>query len=127
MSFGRDVSNWIRASQGRIDAVAKQSAQDVTNIAQRRRSAGGNMPVDTGFLVNSIRASTASMPSSASDQVTVAIIRWRPVDQPLYIGWTANYAPYMEHRYAFMRLAAQQWQDIVDRNARKLASMRGKT
>ena len=125
MSFNRDVSNWVRASQARIDAVAKQSAQDVTDMAQKRRSAGGNMPVDTGFLVNSIRASTTGMPSDGSEPVAVAITRWRPVDQPLYIGWTANYAPFMEHRYAFMRLAAQQWQEIVDKNARKLASMRG--
>ena len=124
-SFSTQIDDWIKASQGRIDAVAKQSAQDVVAAAQKRRSAGGNMPVDTGFLVNSIRASTTGMPSDGSEPVAVAIARWRPVDQPLYIGWTAQYAPFMEHRYAFMRLAAQQWQDIVTRNANKLRGMRG--
>ena len=122
--FQQQVNDWIKQSQVRIDAVAKQSAQDVVALAQKRRTSGGNMPVDTGFLVNSIRASTSGMPSSSSDAVATGILRWKPESQLIYIGWSAQYAPYMERRYAFMRLAAQQWQSIVDSNARKLRSMR---
>ena len=123
-SFSTQVDDWIRQSQGRIDAVVKQSAQDVVAAAQTPRAKGGNMPVDTGFLRNSIRASTSGMPSSSSDAVATGILRWKPESQLLYIGWAANYAPYMERRYAFMRLAAQQWQEIVNRNATKLKGMR---
>ena len=123
-TFSTQVDDWIKSSQVRIDAVVKQSAQDVVAVAQKRRSAGGNMPVDTGFLVNSIRASTSGMPSSSSDAVATGILRWKPDSQLLFIGWSAQYAPYMERRYAFMRLAAQQWQEIVNRNATKLKGMR---
>ena len=124
-SFSTQIDDWIKASQGRIDAVAKQSAQDVVAAAQKRRSAGGNMPVDTGFLVNSIRGNVGGMPSSSSQPVALAIFRWMPAQKPLYIGWTAHYARYMEYKYGFMRLATQQWQDIVTRNANKLRGMRG--
>ena len=34
-------------------------------------------------------------------------------------GSIAAYAPYMEARYGFVRLAAQNWQQIVSRNARE--------
>jgi len=121
-----DMDKWIRRSQVRIDAVVKQSAQDLVNTAQTPRAKGGNMPVDTGFLRNSGMASLTGMPSgtgSTESQVTLTIYRAKPGDT-IYFGWTANYAKYMERRYAFMRLAAQQWQDIVNRNARKLKGMR---
>lgn len=123
-----DMDKWIKQSQVRLDAVVKQSAQDLVNTAQTPRAKGGNMPVVTSFLRNSLMGSTSGMPSGSSSpgneqQITLTIFRAKPGDT-IYLGYVANYARHMERRYAFVRLAAQQWQDIVTRNANKLRGMR---
>jgi hypothetical protein len=129
-SFSADVDKWIRASQGRIEAVLKQSAQDVFEEAIIPRAKGGNLPVDTSFLRNSAKAEIGSMPSgpstpadgmpSAPDgQITLTLVRLKP-GRSIYLGFTANYARYMEYRYKFVGLAAQKWQQIVNKNATEL-------
>jgi hypothetical protein len=131
-SFSADVNKWIRASQGRFEAVLKQSAQDVINIAQTPRAKGGRMRVDTGFMINSGRASIGVMPVGESrkpsgydkkefddGQVILTLARLRP-GQVLYFGWTANYALIRENKDGFLRMAVQQWQQIVNKNAAEL-------
>jgi hypothetical protein len=113
-----------------MQAVLKQSAQDVFEQALLPRSKSGNLPVDTSFLRNSAKAQIGSMPSgpstpkdgmpSAPDgQITLTLVRLKP-GQTIYLGFCANYARYMENRYGFVRLAAQQWQQIVKKNAAEL-------
>lgn len=100
-------------------AIFRESAQRIAHEASVPRAQGGNMPVDTGFLRNSIRGSTSSMPGSESEAVEIAILSAQLGDT-LYIGWTANYAIYMEARYGYMRLAAQNWKAIVNEVAKEV-------
>lgn len=129
-SFAAQVSKWVQASEARMEAVLKASAQDVFEEALIPRAKGGNLPVDTSFLRNSAKAQIGSMPSgpstpvdgmpSAPDgQITLTLVRLKP-GESVFLGFTANYAKYMEHRYGFVRLAAQQWQQIVNKNAAEL-------
>lgn len=131
-SFAAQVNKWVQASQGRMEAVLKQSAQEVIEIAQTPRSKGGRMRVDTGFLINSGKASIGTLPAGRSDnpgvnigdewddgQVTLTLVRLKP-GQTLYFGWTANYARARENKDGFLRMAAQQWQQIVNKNAAEL-------
>lgn len=126
MTFKSDMDAWVRQTDTRMEAVFKQSTQQVFFIAQEPRGKGGNMPVDTGFLrnsaVGSLNAPASGAPGNPS-QVGVAISRAKLGDV-IWVGWAANYARAMERRYAFMRLATQQWQRIVNDNTKKLRSMR---
>jgi hypothetical protein len=129
-SFAAQVNKWVQASEARMEAVLKASAQDVFEEALMPRAKGGNLPVLTSFLRNSAKAQIGSMPSgpstpaegmpSAPDgQITLTLVRLKP-GESVFLGFTANYAKYMEHRYGFVRLAAQQWQQIVNKNAAEL-------
>jgi hypothetical protein len=90
------------------------------------------MPVDTGFLRASFRASYNGLPKglaaparrgrkkrwSAESTVITRIAGLQP-DQTIFLGWTAAYARFMEARYSFREGGVEQWQEIVERNARR--------
>jgi hypothetical protein len=96
---------------------------------QTPSGAGGNMRVDTGFLRASIRVSLSEMPQidpgskppadagpgsiPYDENVAVLVIAQAQVGQTIYAGYTASYAPYVENRFGFVRLAAMEWQSIV--------------
>ena len=108
------------------------------------RSAGGRLRVDTGFLRASLMASTAAMPSISPTARPVeggkyvynegqveAVIAGAEVGDTLYSGYTASYAAAREFGArgqppdAFVRMAAQNWGMIVDRNTAKVKAAFG--
>lgn len=136
-SFSAQVSAWVAETRARQDAVRKEAAQDVIEIMQTPGPSvanpsggrGGNMPIDTGFLRASLTGvlGTALPPASlkpkgdgkfsySGDQVNLTIAGSKLSDT-ITVAYTANYARFAEARYAFTRLAAQQWQQVVDRAA----------
>lgn len=129
MTFTADINKFISSSNERIEAVFKQSAQEVIQVAQTSKKNGGLTPIDTSFLINSGQAAIGRLPIgpdvrpedyavqdwNAGETVTT-INRWR-AGETLYFGWTANYAQPMENRFKFMRKASQKWQTIVTKNA----------
>lgn len=130
--FGQLVGAHIRKYDSRMLAVFRQSAQDVIEEAQTPRGSGGNIPVDTGFLRNSGQAALNNTPSGESvkpkgygggtwsaDEAALIISRAQLGDRIIF-GYVARYAPYMEARYGWVRLAAQNWPAIVKRNAERL-------
>ncbi|WP_428029808.1 HK97 gp10 family phage protein [Ancylobacter sp.] len=105
---------------------------------------GGRMPVDTGHLRASLMASTSQMPSidpnnnnPTGQPVTYqpgqveTVIKGATLGQTIYIGYTAAYAAAMEYGsgslapYAFVRTAAQGWQQIVAKNEAAIMRARG--
>lgn len=85
------------------------------------------MPIDTGFLRASGQASLIGLPVGPSNQAEppgqfdyAFTIAQMHVGDTLWFGWTAEYAKYMEFRYGFMRLAAQNWSAIVNQVAREV-------
>jgi len=134
MTFTADINKFISSSNERIEAVFKQSAQEIIQEAQTDYNKGGNMPRDTSFLINSGQAAIGRLPIGPDEQpegytprdwdageTVTTINRWR-VGETLYFGWTANYARPMENRFKFMRKAAQNWQYTVAKNAGLLMS-----
>ena len=131
-SFAKQVGSFAAASEDRMLAVFRQSAQDVVNDAQKPRAKGGNMPVRTGFLRNTGDAAVNSLPVGETEppegqeffewdgDAALLVINRAQLGDTIFFGWSANYAKYMESRYGFMRLAAQNWNQIVQANAKKL-------
>jgi hypothetical protein len=127
-NFKAQVEAWARKSDARLNAVFRESAQRLIaeaqtvgpSVANPGGGEGGKMPVDDGFLRASGQASLTGWPSGPSRPedglgsmdyaITIAGAR---IGQTVYFGWTAEYAPFMEQRYGFIRSAAQYWQSIV--------------
>jgi hypothetical protein len=130
--FEKQVTSWARKSEMRLEAVFKTAVQDMVDDAQTPRDKGGRMPVDTGFLINSGYAAVNRMPSGnppakdakewtgANQSAAALAINKAKIGDTIYFGWTANYAQYMEAKYAFMRLAAQRWGQFVKMAARRI-------
>lgn len=134
MSFSDDVNRHLEKYRKRLNFVARDSVQRLVNDAQRNTAKGGRMRVDTGFLRASIQAKTGSMPSGPSSNETkriysgdtqadgipiaAALIRWQPAREPIFIGWTANYARWREYQDGFMRGATERWPEFVRRSVK---------
>lgn len=136
--FSANVDGWIAKSKRRMLAVFQQSTQDVIELMQTPVGAGGNMPVDTGFLRASLQTQIGSAPvgfktktkftkgayTLNSAQYTLTINRAKLGDS-IYAVYLANYAWYQEYGSqgrsgrGFVRLAAIQWGRIVADNVRK--------
>lgn len=128
--FAKQVGAFVAKSDARMLAVFRQSAQDMIEEAQTSRGAGGNLPVDTGFLRNSGQASLNTTPSGEPikpknysggswnpDEAALVISKAQLGDRVIF-GYVARYAPYMEARYGWVRLAAQNWPQIVNRSVK---------
>lgn len=122
-----NISKWADKIVGRMDDLIRQSAQEVFEIAQTPSAQGGRMPVDTGFLRNSLVTSlngSTSLSGAASYVMTIAGARAGDV---IFGGWGAEYAVDQEFGSRgragkfFMRSAASEWNRIVQENARRLA------
>lgn len=135
--FEAQVSDWVRASQERMIAVRNDAAQEIVALAQKpgpsvanpAGSGGGAMPIDTGFLRASLVASIGRALPTLRDnpnpdgrfrfeQVGINLtIAGADISEPITVAYSASYASIMENRYAFVRLAAQQWPRVVAQSA----------
>ncbi|MGP9819188.1 HK97 gp10 family phage protein [Salinarimonas sp. NSM] len=136
-SFNAQVGAWVLQTRARMEAVQKESAKRVFNLARE------GTPVDTGFLrasfVTSLSAPITDIrfrppgdgSYQASDTSIAATIAGAQIGVPIYGVFTANYAVFVEYGargrpgVGFVRLAAQQWQSIVEAVATELRSRAG--
>jgi len=124
------IDQWVRKTEARLDAVWKTAAQDIAREVQTPRAKGGKMPVDTGYLRNSFAADVNSTPAGngnspySAGPISIVINRAKIGDRVVF-GWNAQYSIYMEARYSFLRSAAQNWQQIVDKSAQKVRARVG--
>ena len=124
------IDQWVAKSQARLEAVWKTAAQDIAREMQTPRAKNGRMPVDTSYLRNSFSADINATPSGngetpyTSGPISIVINRAKIGDRVVF-GWSAQYAIYVEARFAFLRSAAQNWQQIVDKAAQKVKTRVG--
>lgn len=130
-NFEAQVSDIVRRSKIKLDAVIKGSLQDLVNEAQTPVGKGGKMRVDTGFLRASGQMSLTGMPTGPSrgdetetyapseENVTLTLAGLE-IGNTAYFGWTAAYAAARESKDGFLESALQNWQKIVDANCRKV-------
>jgi hypothetical protein len=133
--FASQVDNWTRATEARLLAVFRDASQTVIAEMQKPVAAGGNMPIDTGYLRSSLQVALNEEPTSmdrpnpnpngkfAYDSTVVTLtIGQAKLGDTIYSSYHANYAGHVEYGAngrpgrAFVRLAAAQWPRIV-RNA----------
>lgn len=103
----------------RLRRIRADATMQIVERAQLPVASGGNMPVVTAKLKNSIRGAVNSIPTGASDSPAGAVARAGLGDEIL-IGWTANYAWVQEIRRGFMRLALTGWRDAVEVAAKRV-------
>lgn len=127
LNFGAKVDDWTKQTEARLTAVFRESTQRVASIASN------GVPVDTGFAQYAVQASLTEMPeiikgSKGADGATYAFdfnqialtIAGAEIGDTVYVGWTAGYILPLEYGHSkqapsgFVRLAAEQWQVIVN-------------
>lgn len=116
-----------------VRAIFQTAAQSTTeemqtpgpSVANPGGGAGGHMPISSGFLRASLQASLAGpvMPTQEpptkdgkytydAGQVSLVIASADLTDK-ITVSYGARYARYMENRYGFVRLSAQNWRKHV--------------
>ncbi len=135
-SFTAQVDAWVREAEERMTAVFRQASQEVIETMQTPVGAGGNMPVDTGFLRSSLQVGINTEPVAAAlgnpnpeGSFTYAAslaIAGAEVGDTVVASYSAKYAPAVEYGSGkrqprrFVALAAAQWPSIVNRVAERL-------
>lgn len=131
VNFAAQVNAFVRETRQRMDAVFRESAQRVISEMQTPVAAGGNMPVDTGFLRASLqitkdaplplgRAKPAEAGSYAYNPSAAALVlSGAEIGETIFASYTANYAAHVHYGRAgrpgrqWVTLAAQRWPTIV--------------
>jgi hypothetical protein len=148
--FTAQIEAWVAASRLFTEAVIKQSTQEVIRLMKVPVSAGGNMPVDTSFLQNSLiglpgasippidpTADGSVGPQLGNTAAVEALIASWDLSGPISFGFIAAYAARQNYGFTgtdslgrnynqpgrhFVELAVQQWPQIIENNQRRLAS-----
>lgn len=124
-----DISKWGDKVKRRMKAVVQESTQRVFAEAQTPVAKGGNMPVDTGFLRNSLTMALNGSTSLTGPESYVLSVAGMDLGDIIEGGWTANYARHVEHGSRgragrkFMNSAANNWTRIVDQVAKEVQDM----
>ena len=139
-SFSAQVSAWVAETKGRAKAVRDESAQRVIEVMQTPVGAGGNLPVDTGFMRASLLATTGEVNFVARGRPdgggryaydgghVSLVIAGADLNDTITAVYTANYARHVEYGARgrpgrrFVALAAQQWARIVSEVAAEAQS-----
>lgn len=147
LSFGDQIKNWRNKTEQRMELVFQESIQELAKEINTPREKGGNMPVDTGFLINSITAAINSRPVGPSKKPKgysqpvwdsapfLLVVNSAKIGDKVTVGWTAEYAQRMEFGFTgqdslgrnynqkgfgFVRLAVQNWPQIVKKVTRRV-------
>lgn len=124
MSFRSDIIIWVSKVGNRLDYVARESARSVYNDVRLPISRGGNMPVVSGNLRNSIQASNIGLIYASyipkhgekladpTSQVNSVIDNSNAGDK-IFLAFTVAYAVYVNRRRAFVQLTAMKWESFV--------------
>lgn len=148
--FTATIEEWVTQSRALTEAVIKQSVQEVVRLMKVPVSAGGNMPVDTSFLQNSLvgvpgpaipaidpNANGKGGPQLGNAGAIEALIASWNLGESISFGFIASYAARQNYGFTgtdslgrnynqsgrhFVELAVQQWPTIVETNQRRLAA-----
>jgi len=126
LSFQAAVDDWTRQTEARLLAVYRESSKRVISNCQKR------IPVDTGYARASIQVSLEGFaPTEAkttreaeatygdTTPIAVAVIAGANLQDTIFVGWTANYAIFLENGHSqqapsgFVAISAQEWPTIV--------------
>jgi hypothetical protein len=130
-SFTAQVDDIVRECEKRQIALVRESNKRLAERVQTPVAKGGKMRVDTGFLRSTGQMSLNGLPQGpirppesgnagsgvrfryTSTSVTTALAGFR-MGQPIFFGWSAEYAAAREVFDAFLESGLMDWQKIVD-------------
>ena len=122
--FIADVESFAGKTKDQLLRVARKSIEDVIRDAQTPVSRGGNLPVLTSILRNSLEVTVGGATDTGADSYILGVAKLQLGD-PFQVAWTADYA--IPRHYAvgvgqggglWRDKAAQKWAGIVEKNAR---------
>ena len=125
--FIADVGAFADLTTDKLERVAKQSIDDTVRAAQKPVAQGGDMPVDTGFLRNSIVYEVDGRGvGEGANSVTLALSAFE-IGNVFTVAWTADYAIPRHYMVGvgqggglWRDKAVQRWQATVAKNARRV-------
>lgn len=122
--FIADVEAFATLTKDQMLRVAKQSIQDVVRAAQTPVAQGGDLPVDTGFLRNSLITEIRGSEIPGENSYVLGLSSLKLGD-PFQVAWTAEYSVARHYLIGvgqggglWRDKAAQRWSGFVERNAR---------
>jgi hypothetical protein len=125
--FIADVKAFADKTADQMLRVAKQSLQDTIRQAQKPTAQGGDMPVDTGFLRNSLVTTVGGVSAGEGSESYVLGLSALQLGDPFQVAWTADYAIARHYMVGTSKggglwrdKAAQRWSGFVTSNARKV-------
>ena len=124
--FIADVEAFAGKTKGQMLKVAKESIQDVIRIAQTPVAQGGDMPVVTSALRNSLVTELRGASVGTGRDSYVLGIAGLRLGDAFQVAWTAEYAIPRHYMIStkggglWRDKAAQRWTGIVADNARKV-------
>jgi len=107
--FTADVKRFSELAKEKMLAVARQSIQDVISDAQTPVAQGGLMPVDTGFLRNSLTSGLNG--GGASKDAIVLTVAAMDIGDTVNFAWTADYA--IPRHYMISSKGGGMWRDVA--------------
>ena len=138
--FGAAVAAWSKEKELAVQQAFVGATLELVEEIRRPLGQGGNMPVDTGYLRESLDASYSSTPSTAPSDgppkvglslKVEALIRRVNLGQKIYFGFTATYAARQNYGFQgmdswgrvynmaghhFVELGIQRWPEIVKKH-----------
>ena len=122
-SFAAAVGEWAHSVEGALEVVFKESVQELVTELNTL------VPVDTGFLRASLRASTTAMPVLSlnnpggthtidAGQIELVILG-ADIGDTIYLGYTAKYGAHVHYGAngrpgrPWVDMVAQRWGSIV--------------
>jgi len=132
-TFSAVVGDWARRVEGVLDVIFRESCQQLVEELNRL------VPVDTGALRASLRASTSAMPQivqsggvpPADLGEVILVIEGLEAGETLFLGYGMNYASFVHYGTSNMAgrpwvdLCAQRWPAIVAEVAARVKSRLG--
>lgn len=127
--FSSAVDDWVRRVDGGLDALVKQSANDMFEKASRIKPAQarggtitpGYVPRDFGFLAGSAQFSINNAvlgSGEAAYEMSIALMKAGDVAE---LVWTAAYARKVHYAgWMWVDVAANDWSAIVANNVQRL-------
>lgn len=139
LTFTASLSSFELKTKEAMSAIVRQSAQDVIEAANTpqpsvKQTGGafeiGKVPVDTGFLRNSLATLLNGGSGLQGGDAYIAVLAEAGVGDVIEARWTAEYAVAVEYGSRnvqprmFVRYNVERWQAIVEANAQRIAGAR---
>ena len=110
-TFSAQVANAANSSKERLRKTAATAIQDQLSRMQTPVAQGGNMPVNTSFLRNSLVSElNGAAVAKGPDSYTLAVGRMELGDTVSF-GWTAEYAAIRHYKPEDFGQGGGMWRD----------------